>query len=49
MESPSSEAVCVYNGGNMIPGAQTERQGHARSVRGLLGGRTSPAAFLDAG
>jgi len=28
------------------PGAQTERRGAARPVRVLLGGETSPAAFL---
>jgi hypothetical protein len=28
------------------PGAQTERRGGAGPVRGLLGGKTSPAAFF---
>jgi len=29
------------------PGAQTERRGGAGPVRGLLGGKTSPAAMFQ--
>jgi hypothetical protein len=33
-----------YNAGD-LPGAQTERRGMSRPVRGLLGGKTAPAGF----
>jgi hypothetical protein len=35
-----------YNESAIDPGAQTERRGDAGPVRALLGGETSPAAFL---
>src|SRR5205814_2728851 len=41
-----SEAVCAILKGHG-PGAQTERRGDAGPVRGLLGGRPSPATFLN--
>src|SRR5437660_629798 len=31
---------------DIVPGAQTERRGGAGPVRGLLGGKASPAALL---
>src|SRR5262249_23565541 len=36
-----------YHGRTTAPGAQTERPGAVGPVRGLLGGTTSPAAFLQ--
>jgi hypothetical protein len=33
------------DGDDIVPGAQTERRGGAGPVRGLLGGKASPAAF----
>jgi len=38
--------VCRITNPATDPGAQTERQGDAGPVRGLLGGKASPAAFL---
>src|SRR5262249_15525022 len=35
-----------YHGWDSVPGAQTERPDAVGPVRGLLGGTTSPAAFL---
>src|SRR5262245_12961062 len=35
-----------YNKNAIAAGAQTERRGGRGPVRGLLGGRTSPAAFV---
>src|SRR5260370_20475344 len=35
-----------YNGAEMCPGARTDRGAHAGPVRILLGGVTSPAAFV---
>jgi hypothetical protein len=36
-----------YNETATVAGAQTERRGGAGPVRGLLGGKTSPAALLE--
>src|SRR5260370_20249327 len=41
-----SEAGLRYNADALYPGAQSERQGLAGPVRDLLGGETSPAAFV---
>jgi hypothetical protein len=40
------KAVCVKMVKVTSPGAQTERRGGAGPVRGLLGGKASPAALL---
>jgi hypothetical protein len=41
-----SEAGLRYNDNAIAAGAQTERRGLAGPVRDLLGGETSPAAFI---
>src|SRR6516164_4921503 len=44
------ESGLEYDGNGFVPGAQTEsrRAGSTGPVRGLLGGKTSPAAFQKA-
>src|SRR5262249_48903890 len=42
-----SDAVCRRMATATIPGAQNGRRGGAGPVRGLLGGSTSPAAFVS--
>ena len=37
----------LYNGDGDPSGAQTERRGGAGPVRGILGGKTSPAALFQ--
>jgi hypothetical protein len=49
MESPfvlPRDGDRFYNGNGDLSGAQTERRGGAGPVRGLLGGKASPAAFF---
>src|SRR5262249_16613712 len=41
-----SESGLRFNGNGTLPGAQTERRGGAGPVRGLLGGKASPAALV---
>ena len=40
------KAVCDIMVTATYPGAQTERRGGAEAVRGLLGGKASPAALF---
>ena len=46
-EDSLGEAVCDRMATATHPGAQTERRSDAGPVRGLLGGKTSPAAFVE--
>src|SRR5258708_12037980 len=46
-EGGSSATMVCATMETSSPGAQTERRGDAGPVRGLLGGKTSPAALLS--
>jgi hypothetical protein len=47
VEASFGAVACVRMKRSSAPGAQTERRGDAGPVRDLLGGETSPAAFVE--